>query len=191
MPFQNDFNLLLALGRKAKGWLAKGQNTLLQTAELICPHERFTKSAWIPIAEGQHRQKPITLLSGRCPGHVGGEQDGPEQPPRATFSFGGEKMLCKVVSEVQKLFSEKNLSKLKFSYLENIVGATRAVSATAIAMWFIHISINGLFLQEVGCNNRGSSRAEFRGDLPALPLPRHLCSRWDLLGPRSPSQRSH
>lgn len=32
-------------------------------------------------------------------------------------------MLHKVVSEVQKLFSKKNLNKLQFSHLENAVGA--------------------------------------------------------------------
>lgn len=40
-------------------------------------------------------------------------------------------------------------SPTKFSHLENnIAGATIAIAAEEIAMWFIHISINGLFLQE-------------------------------------------
>lgn len=105
------------------------------------------------------------------PSRVGGEQDGPVQSPRATFSFRGKKMLHKMVSEVQKLFNEKNLNKVFFQ-VENTVGATRAISLAAIAMWFIHISINGLFLQEVGCNSHGSSHEPNSGET-CLPTPCH------------------
>lgn len=77
---------------------------------------------------------------------------------------------------------------LQFSHLENTVGARAAISST---VWFIHITINGLFLQEVCCNGRGSSREPGSGALPAFSChPWQLCSRQGLLQLPSPSPRS-
>lgn len=140
-------------GEKQNAGLQRDKTHCCKLQQRICPppwevyQDNGNSYSWRP-APAQAHHRPFWPLS-PMPSRVGGEQDGPVQSPRATFSFRGKKMLHKMVPEVQKSFNEKNLNKVFFQ-VENTVGATRAISPAAIAMWFIHISINGLFLQEVG-----------------------------------------
>lgn len=117
MPFQNCVNLLARGGGKAERWLAKGQNALLQAAaaHLPPPMPRGSPSQGeFPQLKPSTDTNPSPSLWVAVPGPVGEEEDGPVQSPRATFRFWGGKMLRKAVSEVQKLFNEKNLISLSF-----------------------------------------------------------------------------
>lgn len=144
-------------------------------------HQR--ESPW-PLLCQPHVHPPLVSFSQPC----GRQQDSPARPHRATFSFrAGREITWKVVRS-SEIIRREELDVLQFSHLENTVGARAAISST---VWFIHITINGLFLQEVCCNGRGSSREPGSGALPALPChPWQLCSRQGLLQLPSPSPRS-
>lgn len=66
--FKTILTSFLHWGEKQNAGLQRDKTRCCKVQQRICPpHERFTKTMGIPIAEGQHWHKPITVLSGHCP----------------------------------------------------------------------------------------------------------------------------
>lgn len=126
------------------------------------PWDRYPRITGIPPAAGI---QPIPVLSGPCGRGAGWPCPA---PPESLSAPEGKKLLHKVVSEVQKLFNERNLKQLKFS-TQKIPWVQQRLPLLSrqrgLFKWVLIISFYRKLVQWPGLVTWG----KFRGHLPALP----------------------